>query len=119
MSLRITLPEEQEQQFVELLITAGVSIERELPPYMIEYRAKLDMSVADLEFEGGYRVRVVNALWHADLRSVGEVVQKTESELLMQKMIGRKGLDALKEALAKLDLHLGMNLIGWEPPEIE
>ena len=61
-------------------------------------------------------VRSANCLQNANIRHIGELVQKTESEMLKTKNFGRKSLKEIKEILAEMGLSLGMKLDGWLPP---
>ena len=66
----------------------------------------LDRSVEELELS----VRSYNCLKNADIRTIRELVQKTESEMLRTKNFGRKSLSEIKELLASMGLSLGMHL---------
>ncbi len=57
-----------------------------------------------------------NCLQNANIRYIGELVQKTEAEMLKTKNFGRKSLKEIKEILAEMGLSLGMKLDGWVPP---
>ena len=72
-------------------------------------------SVEDLELS----VRSANCLRNADIRHIGELVQKTEAEMLKTKNFGRKSLNEIKQLLSEMDLSLGMKLDGWEPPVLD
>lgn len=61
-------------------------------------------SVDELELS----VRSANCLQNANIRFIGELVQKTESEMLKTKNFGRKSLNEIKETLSSLGLNLGM-----------
>ena len=63
-------------------------------------------AVEDLEFS----VRAQNCLQNADLKYIGELVQKSEQEMLKTKNFGRKSLNEIKELLGELGLELGMRL---------
>ncbi len=63
-------------------------------------------SVDELELS----VRSANCLKHANIKLIGELVQKTESEILGTKNFGRKSLNEIKEILAEMGLSLGMKL---------
>jgi DNA-directed RNA polymerase subunit alpha len=63
-------------------------------------------SVDELELS----VRSANCLKHANIKLIGELVQKTESEILATKNFGRKSLNEIKEILAEMGLSLGMKL---------
>ena len=71
-------------------------------------------SVEDLELS----VRSANCLRNADIRHIGELVQKSEAEMLKTKNFGRKSLNEIKQLLSEMDLSLGMKLDGWEPPAV-
>lgn len=71
-------------------------------------------SVEDLELS----VRSANCLRNADIRHIGELVQKSEAEMLKTKNFGRKSLNEIKQLLSEMDLSLGMKLEGWEPPVV-
>ena len=58
-------------------------------------------------------VRSANCLQNANIRYIGELVQKTEAEMLKTKNFGRKSLKEIKEILAEMGLSLGMKLDNW------
>ncbi|MCX7822697.1 MAG: DNA-directed RNA polymerase subunit alpha [Syntrophobacterales bacterium] len=62
-------------------------------------------------------VRSANCLKNADIKYIGELVQKTESEMLKTKNFGRKSLNEIKEILAEMGLSLGMKLEGFPSRE--
>jgi DNA-directed RNA polymerase subunit alpha len=66
----------------------------------------LDKSVEELELS----VRSYNCLKNANIRTIRELVQKTEGEMLKTKNFGRKSLNEIKEILATMGLSLGMRL---------
>jgi DNA-directed RNA polymerase subunit alpha len=74
----------------------------------------LDKSVDELELS----VRSANCLQNANIRYIGELVQRTEAEMLKTKNFGRKSLKEIKEILAEMNLQLGMKLEGWVPPPL-
>ena len=80
------------------------------PQDSIGYAAKLnenlDKSVDELELS----VRSANCLQNANIRFIGELVQKTEAEMLRTKNFGRKSLNEIKEILANMGLSLGMRI---------
>ena len=71
-------------------------------------------SVEELELS----VRSANCLQNANIHLIGELVQKTEGEMLKTKNFGRKSLKEIKEILAEMGLTLGMKLDGWVPPAL-
>src|SRR6266540_1381288 len=60
-------------------------------------------------------VRSANCLQNANIKYIGELVQKTEAEMLKTKNFGRKSLKEIKEILAEMGLSLGMKLENWPP----
>ena len=70
---------------------------------------KLGKSVDEMELS----VRSYNCLKNANIRTIGELVQKTESEMLKTKNFGRKSLNEIKEILSVMGLSLGMKLDDW------
>ncbi len=61
-------------------------------------------------------VRSANCLQNANIKYIGELVQKTEAEMLKTKNFGRKSLKEIKELLAEMGLQLGMKLDNWPGP---
>ena len=74
---------------------------------------KLNKSVDEMELS----VRSYNCLKNANIRTIGELVQKTESEMLKTKNFGRKSLNEIKEILGEMGLSLGMKLDNWPQPQ--
>jgi DNA-directed RNA polymerase subunit alpha len=72
-------------------------------------------SVDELELS----VRSANCLKNADIRYIGDLVQKTEAEMLKTKNFGRKSLNEIKEILTEMGLSLGMRLENWPPSELQ
>jgi DNA-directed RNA polymerase subunit alpha len=68
-------------------------------------------SVDELELS----VRSANCLQNANIKTIGDLVQKTEAEMLKTKNFGRKSLKEIKEILAEMGLSLGMKLESWPP----
>ena len=66
----------------------------------------LDKSVEELELS----VRSYNCLKNANIRTIRELVQKTEADMLKTKNFGRKSLNEIKEILQTMGLGLGMRL---------
>jgi len=68
-------------------------------------------SVDELELS----VRSANCLQNANIKTIGDLVLKTEAEMLKTKNFGRKSLKEIKEILAEMGLSLGMKLENWPP----
>jgi DNA-directed RNA polymerase subunit alpha len=75
-------------------------------PARVPLNENLFRSVDELEFS----VRSQNCLQNADIKYIGELVQKTEQEMLKTKNFGRKSLNEIKEILHDMGLELGMKL---------
>lgn len=73
----------------------------------------LNLPIEELELSG----RAYNCLKSANINYVGQLVQRTESELLKIRSFGKKSLDEIVEKLSKLNLRLGMSDIRWSPPK--
>ncbi len=77
-------------------------------------RQILLQAVEELEFT----VRSSNALKAENINYVGDLVQKTEDELLKTPNLGRKSLTEIKDVLTQHELALGMKLEDWPPPAL-
>jgi DNA-directed RNA polymerase subunit alpha len=64
-------------------------------------------------------VRAANCLKNDNLVCIGDLVQKTVAEMLRTPNFGRKSLNEIKEVLAQMGLHLGMEITNWPPENIE
>jgi DNA-directed RNA polymerase subunit alpha len=64
-------------------------------------------------------VRSANCLKNDNIIYIGDLVQKSEGEMLRTPNFGRKSLNEIKEVLATMGLHLGMQVPGWPPENIE
>jgi DNA-directed RNA polymerase subunit alpha len=64
-------------------------------------------------------VRSANCLKNDNIIYIGDLVQKTEAEMLRTPNFGRKSLNEIKEVLASMGLRLGMEIPGWPPENIE
>ena len=101
-----------------------INFDEELEPDDVEVRSEdgdkgfnenIYRSVDELELS----VRSSNCLKNARIHTIYQLVQKTDSEMLKTKNFGRKSLNEIKEVLSTMDLSLGMDLEGFEPPEEE
>lgn len=72
----------------------------------------LNKRVDELELS----VRSANCLQNANIKYIGELVQKSEGEMLKTKNFGRKSLNEIKEILSEMGLGLGMKIEGWQLP---
>jgi len=85
-------------------------IQEELP-----FNRNLLRKVDELELS----VRSANCLKNDNIVYIGDLVQKTEQEMLRTPNFGRKSLNEIKEVLASMGLTLGMTVPGWPPENIE
>src|SRR5512136_3352923 len=79
------------------------------------FNENLLRSVDELELS----VRSANCLKHANIKLIGDLVQRTEAEILATKNFGRKSLNEIKEILSEMGLSLGMKLDNWPPKKEE
>lgn len=77
-----------------------------------EFPDFLDKNVEDLELS----VRSANCLKNANIQYIGQLVQKTDAEMLKTKNFGRKSLNEIKALLSQHELTLNMSHEGWVPP---
>ena len=64
-------------------------------------------------------VRSANSLKNDNIVYIGDLVQKSESEMLRTPNFGRKSLNEIKEVLSQMELRLGMELQDWPPENID
>ncbi len=64
-------------------------------------------------------VRSANCLKNDNIIYIGDLVQKSEAEMLRTPNFGRKSLNEIKEVLSQMGLHLGMEIANWPPENIE
>ncbi len=87
----------------------------EKPVEVVRVNENLNRRVEELELS----VRSANCLQNANIRFIGELVQKSESEMLKTKNFGRKSLNEIKEILTEMGLGLGMKIDDWSLPTEE
>jgi DNA-directed RNA polymerase subunit alpha len=104
LSIFITFEEEEEEEEEEKeMEVSGDEGEKK------GLNENLFRSVDELELS----VRSANCLKHANIKLIGDLVQKTEAEILATKNFGRKSLNEIKEILAEMGLSLGMKVENW------
>ena len=81
----------------------------------LAFNAALLKKVDELELS----VRSANCLKNDNIVYIGDLIQKTEAEMLRTPNFGRKSLNEIKEVLASMGLHLGMEVANWPPDNIE
>jgi len=86
----------------------------EAPKPEVKLNENLFRSVDELELS----VRSANCLQQANIKTIGDLVRRTEAEMLKTKNFGRKSLKEIKEILAEMGLTLGMKLENWPPKHV-
>ncbi|MDG1879590.1 MAG: DNA-directed RNA polymerase subunit alpha, partial [Paracoccaceae bacterium] len=81
----------------------------------LEFNPLLLKKVDELELS----VRSANCLKNDNIVYIGDLIQKTEAEMLRTPNFGRKSLNEIKEVLTGMGLHLGMDVADWPPENIE
>ena len=87
---------------------AAASPQLPFPPALLKKVDELELSV-----------RSANCLKNDNIVYIGDLIQKSEAEMLRTPNFGRKSLNEIKEVLAGMGLHLGMEVPGWPPENIE
>ena len=81
----------------------------------LPFNSNLLKKVEELELS----VRSANCLKNDNIIYIGDLVQKTESEMLRTPNFGRKSLNEIKEVLTQMELNLGMSVPDWPPENID
>ena len=81
----------------------------------LSFNTNLLKKVEELELS----VRSANCLKNDNIIYIGDLVQKTESEMLRTPNFGRKSLNEIKEVLTQMELNLGMSVPDWPPENID
>jgi DNA-directed RNA polymerase subunit alpha len=81
----------------------------------LSFNSNLLKKVEELELS----VRSANCLKNDNIIYIGDLVQKTESEMLRTPNFGRKSLNEIKEVLTQMELNLGMSVLDWPPENID
>ncbi|PWJ18264.1 DNA-directed RNA polymerase subunit alpha [Jannaschia seohaensis] len=87
---------------------AGAEDDLEFNPLLLKKVDELELSV-----------RSANCLKNDNIVYIGDLIQKTEAEMLRTPNFGRKSLNEIKEVLSGMGLHLGMDIVDWPPENIE
>ena len=89
-------------------------IPKQKTPIEPEFNKNLLKKVEELELS----VRSMNCLKNDNIIYIGDLVQKTEPEMLRTPNFGRKSLNEIKEVLSSMSLYLGMEIPNWPPDNI-
>ena len=113
VALAARIMQEQLKSFINFEEPEEATIEDKIAE--LPFNKNLLLKVDELELS----VRSANCLKNDNIIYIGDLVQKTESEMLRTPNFGRKSLNEIKELLAEMDLHLGMQVEGWPPEDLE
>jgi DNA-directed RNA polymerase subunit alpha len=91
------------------------AVRHEEPQDDLPFNRNLLRKVDELELS----VRSANCLKNDNIVYIGDLVQKSEQEMLRTPNFGRKSLNEIKEVLASMGLSLGMTVPGWPPENVE
>ena len=105
--------QDQLQIFVNFEEPKAEAAQPEVPD--LAFNPALLKKVDELELS----VRSANCLKNDNIVYIGDLIQKTEAEMLRTPNFGRKSLNEIKEVLASMGLHLGMEVQNWPPDNIE
>ena len=99
--------------------TAVSAVQHAAGPVEVDDTAALNRHLLKKVDELELSVRSANCLKNDNIIYIGDLVQKTESEMLRTPNFGRKSLNEIKEVLSAMNLRLGMEIPGWPPENIE
>ena len=104
------------QEQLSMFINFDEPVETEKKPQVTEpeFNKNLLKKVDELELS----VRSMNCLKNDNIIYIGDLVQKTEPEMLRTPNFGRKSLNEIKEVLSAMSLYLGMEIPNWPPENI-
>lgn len=105
--------QDQMAVFINFEEPKGAAAEEAAPD--LPFNRNLLKKVDELELS----VRSANCLKNDNIVYIGDLVQKSENDMLRTPNFGRKSLNEIKEVLATMGLHLGMDVEGWPPENIE
>ncbi|HYL48314.1 MAG TPA: DNA-directed RNA polymerase subunit alpha [Stellaceae bacterium] len=113
VALAARILQDQLQLFINFEEPRAASEEER--PSELPFNKNLLRKVDELELS----VRSANCLKNDNIVYIGDLVQKTEADMLRTPNFGRKSLNEIKEVLAQMGLHLGMEIPNWPPENIE
>ena len=105
--------QDQLDVFINFEETKAKKVEETRPE--LPFNPALLKRVEELELS----VRSANCLKNDNIIYIGDLIQKTEAEMLRTPNFGRKSLNEIKEVLAQMGLHLGMEAPNWPPENID
>jgi DNA-directed RNA polymerase subunit alpha len=111
--MQLRLLQDQLDVFVNFEEPVAPVVEDKAPE--LTFNPALLKKVDELELS----VRSANCLKNDNIVYIGDLILKSESEMLRTPNFGRKSLNEIKEVLAQMGLHLGMNIPNWPPENID
>ena len=112
MALSARILQDQLNPFISFEEVLEEKVEEE---EVLKFDRNLLRKVDELELS----VRSQNCLKNDNIVYIGDLVRKTEAEMLKTPNFGRKSLNEIKEVLAGMGLRFGMDVEGWPPENIE
>jgi DNA-directed RNA polymerase subunit alpha len=100
------------QMFIHFEEPIEEEVEEEVDEEVVRVRKLLDKSVEELELS----VRSSNCLRAAEIKSIGDLVRKSEAEMLKFRNFGRKSLKEIQDILGEMGLHFGMDISRFTQP---
>jgi DNA-directed RNA polymerase subunit alpha len=113
VALAARILQDQLQMFINF--DEPTAVRTEEPQDDLPFNRNLLRKVDELELS----VRSANCLKNDNIVYIGDLVQKSEQEMLRTPNFGRKSLNEIKEVLASMGLSLGMSVTGWPPENVE
>jgi DNA-directed RNA polymerase subunit alpha len=113
VALAARIMQDQLQLFINFEEPQLVKVEEEQEE--LPFNRNLLRKVDELELS----VRSANCLKNDNIIYIGDLVQKSEGDMLRTPNFGRKSLNEIKEVLSHMGLHLGMEIVSWPPENIE
>ncbi len=113
VALAARILQDQLQLFINFEEPRVAEVEEKVPEPA--FNLNLLRKVDELELS----VRSANCLKNDNIVYIGDLVQKTEQEMLRTPNFGRKSLNEIKEVLTQMGLHLGMEVTNWPPENVE
>lgn len=115
VALAARILQDQLQIFVNFEDPTAARATEETEEESLPFNRNLLKKVDELELS----VRSANCLKNDNIVYIGDLVQKSEADMLRTPNFGRKSLNEIKEVLTIMGLHLGMDVEGWPPENIE
>jgi len=115
LQLFVNFDDRMQTSSVPQMAGIAVPLQPDLPADTNQLNRYLLKKVDELELS----VRSANCLKNDNIIYIGDLVGKTEAEMLRTPNFGRKSLNEIKEVLSSMGLRLGMEIPGWPPENIE